>query len=473
MQSNVAETFRNGTALVTGCTGVLGKLLTEKLLRSCPVKTIAIIVRNKKEFTAEQRAENIYKETIFDCLREKKPNFMNHIKVIDGYLEGPDLGISSTDREWIIENVNFVFHCAATVRFNEPLEKAIKINIQGTEKLLALATEIKNIKGFVHVSTAYSNFYLDEIKEQFYPVPITAKDLYDLLDIEDSSIKNNSILRRCSNTYYFTKAITENLISTNDNRLPISIFRPSIIGCTQSEPFSGWVKNLNAATGVIVSHIIGMTTFPMNNSTYRIDIIPIDYTVNALISVMWDTVQRCQDSSQKYTEPKIFNFVSGVESPLTYADFFNNIFNSYREAPPLSAVWYYLCIFTTNPLTIKVLRFLLHTVPNAFMDLYLLAIGKKPKILKMYGKLELSHDLLRSFVVRNWTFHNNNTRELWSLLSQEDRKTFWYSFEEFDFKEYIKIYVQAVRKCILDEDQSNIKEALAKTRSTISEKKSD
>jgi fatty acyl-CoA reductase len=46
----------------------------------------------------------------------------------------------------MIENVNFVFHCAATIKFNEPLDLASKINIQGTENLLALASKMKNLK---------------------------------------------------------------------------------------------------------------------------------------------------------------------------------------------------------------------------------------------------------------------------------------------------------------------------------------
>lgn len=46
----------------------------------------------------------------------------------------------------MIENVNFVFHCAATIKFNEPLEFATKINVQGTENVLALAKEMKNLK---------------------------------------------------------------------------------------------------------------------------------------------------------------------------------------------------------------------------------------------------------------------------------------------------------------------------------------
>jgi len=56
------------------------------------------------------------------------------------------MGLTIADRDWIVENVNFVFHCAATIKFNETLESASKINIQGTERLLSLATQMKNLK---------------------------------------------------------------------------------------------------------------------------------------------------------------------------------------------------------------------------------------------------------------------------------------------------------------------------------------
>lgn len=71
---------------------------------------------------------------------------MSCIKIIDGDIEDPSLGLSKNDRDWTIENVNFVFHCAATIKFNETLELATKINVQGTENLLLLATEMKNLK---------------------------------------------------------------------------------------------------------------------------------------------------------------------------------------------------------------------------------------------------------------------------------------------------------------------------------------
>lgn len=56
------------------------------------------------------------------------------------------MGLLLSDRDWLIENVNFIFHCAAIVKFNEPLEVATKINVEGTENLLKLASEMKNLK---------------------------------------------------------------------------------------------------------------------------------------------------------------------------------------------------------------------------------------------------------------------------------------------------------------------------------------
>jgi len=83
---------------------------------------------------------------LFDRLRSEKSDFMQSIRIIDGHLDDSSMGLSSSDREWMVENVNFVFHCAATIKFNEPLELASKINIQGTEHVLELASQMKNLK---------------------------------------------------------------------------------------------------------------------------------------------------------------------------------------------------------------------------------------------------------------------------------------------------------------------------------------
>jgi len=64
METSIAESFRDGTVFVTGSTGFLGKILTEKLLRSCSLKKIAILVRSKKGIDSSQRVADIYNESV-------------------------------------------------------------------------------------------------------------------------------------------------------------------------------------------------------------------------------------------------------------------------------------------------------------------------------------------------------------------------------------------------------------------------
>jgi len=73
-------------------------------------------------------------------------------------------------------------------------------------------------------------------------------------------------------------------------------------------------------------------------------------------------------------------------------------------------------------------------------------------------------DLLYEFTTRQWKFDNSNIRELWSLLSQDDRNVFWYSLEEFDWTSYLKIYFYGIRKHVLHEELSNVAEATEKNR---------
>lgn len=64
MHSNVAETYRNGTVFITGASGFLGKVLTEKLIRSCPVKNVVVLIRSKKGRDVSQRMDEIYKNVV-------------------------------------------------------------------------------------------------------------------------------------------------------------------------------------------------------------------------------------------------------------------------------------------------------------------------------------------------------------------------------------------------------------------------
>ena len=58
--SEIVEFFKNKSIFITGATGFLGKVLIEKLLRSCPeVDKIFILIRHKKGSTPSQRLNEL------------------------------------------------------------------------------------------------------------------------------------------------------------------------------------------------------------------------------------------------------------------------------------------------------------------------------------------------------------------------------------------------------------------------------
>lgn len=69
---SVADTFKDTTVLISGGTGFMGKMLTEKLLRSCPdLKHIYLLVREKKGKNLHQRLDDIFQDPVSKILKKK------------------------------------------------------------------------------------------------------------------------------------------------------------------------------------------------------------------------------------------------------------------------------------------------------------------------------------------------------------------------------------------------------------------
>lgn len=67
--SNIPESFLDAVVLVSGATGFLGKVLTEKLLRSCPgVRHIYLLVREKRGKGMHQRLDEIFQDQVSGIL---------------------------------------------------------------------------------------------------------------------------------------------------------------------------------------------------------------------------------------------------------------------------------------------------------------------------------------------------------------------------------------------------------------------
>ena len=58
---------------------------------------------------------------VFDVLKERSTEWIEKIKMVEGSLEQPDLGISEENLQSITNNVSVVFHIAATIKFDAHL----------------------------------------------------------------------------------------------------------------------------------------------------------------------------------------------------------------------------------------------------------------------------------------------------------------------------------------------------------------
>lgn len=83
---------------------------------------------------------------LFDKLRETLPKFRHKIVALAGDCQLAALGLSLHDRQTLIANVNIIFHCAATIRFDEKLKLAIDVNVHGTNDVIELARQITALK---------------------------------------------------------------------------------------------------------------------------------------------------------------------------------------------------------------------------------------------------------------------------------------------------------------------------------------
>lgn len=73
-------------------------------------------------------------------------NALKKVCAISGDVSLPDLGLSMKDRQMLCHRVGIVFHCAATVRFDEPLKTAVLLNTRGTKLLLDLARHMEALQ---------------------------------------------------------------------------------------------------------------------------------------------------------------------------------------------------------------------------------------------------------------------------------------------------------------------------------------
>ncbi|KAI4499642.1 hypothetical protein M0802_005212 [Mischocyttarus mexicanus] len=453
----IQKFYDDQNIFITGGTGFIGKLLIEKLLRSCPNVNIYILIRPKKGKDVFQRVNELFEDMVFSKLREEQPKFRNRIICIEGDCNLPNLGISTLERTTLIAQISIVFHVAANIKFNENIKSATITNVQGLKNMINLSKEMPKLKSFVYVSTAYCQCLHNPIEEKFYDPPIDDEKLIELLDsIDENSLDEftKTLCESWPNTYVYTKSIAENVIKKQAGVIPIGIFRPGIVASTYREPLQGWVNNLNGPMGIFAGVWKGLIRTHHCDRYVKVCLVPGDFTINALIVCAWDIA----DKQRSEENIPIYNYVSN-ENPITYDDMEKFTLKYGPTTPFREAYWYYNFRSTKNRLLYLFYAYLLHLLPALILDLGMLCVRKKPRFLKMYRKLHAMLDVLSYFSLNEWKFTNERMINVIKKLTVKDQILFYCDMKDLDWDSYFATYLLGIRLYVLKDPIETLPQA--------------
>ncbi|XP_044764580.1 uncharacterized protein LOC123321141 [Coccinella septempunctata] len=460
--SKIVEFFNGKTVFLTGGTGFIGKLIVEKLLRSCAeMDRIFLLVRPKKGKDVQTRLETTFSDPVFSELKKVNPNFLKKVTLVQGDCSEANLGLSSEDRQKLIENVNVIIHGAATVRFDEPLRIAAAINVKGTIEIMRLAQQCQNLVSMVHISTAYSQCVLKEVREHFYPPPMETEQFLKFVEEHsDKYMEENleTILKGWPNTYTFTKAIGEMVVKNMVKDIPTAICRPSIVMPTFEEPIRSWTDNFNGPIGMSVGAGIGVLRTALVDLDKVVDLIPGDFIANGVIAAAY------QNQFNEKGKIQIYNLSSSSENPITWRDLQDIGFHYGLQNPSIRSIWYVALNTTTNKYFHYFMEFFLHLIPGLLMDVYLALMGKKTGLLKLYKKYHEFSVPFSFFSFNEWKMHSDNTQKLWKSLSPKDKEVFEFNMAptNFSWNEYMITMGLGIRQYVLKEEVDTIPAARKK-----------
>jgi len=456
-ESQIATFYNDRSVFITGATGFMGKVLVEKLLRSCNgIKNIYLLLRTKKGLDARQRLEELFNTKIFDKIKEENPKAINKLVAIQGDITLPGLGISNNDLKTLINEVSIVFHSAATVKFDEALKTSVEFNVLGTRRLVELCHKMSHLVALIHVSTAYANCNRQEIDEVLYPPPIAPQQIVEAMtwmDEESINAITPKLLGDRPNTYTYTKALAESLLVDECGSLPVAIIRPSIVTASWREPMRGWVDNINGPTGLLLASGKGILRTMLFNPKAGADLIPVDTVINLMIVVAWHT------ATQRPNSIMIYNCTSGLYNRISWGDIERVALPLLINYPSIEVFRYPGGCFKESRLVNDISSFLEHLVPAYFFDAISALMGKKRMMVKIYTKLHRAVNALEWFTTREWKFNCGNVISLTQQLQGPDKETFHFDIRDMHWPTYWEDYVLGTRKFILKEENSTLPQA--------------
>ncbi|XP_052838640.1 putative fatty acyl-CoA reductase CG8306 [Drosophila gunungcola] len=467
--SPITDFYAGRNVFITGATGFVGVTIVEKLLRDIPnVGTLYLLMRAKKGKNVQERLEELKKNSVFDKFKELQlESRLSKIVPIEGDVGLENLGISPKDRQTLIDNVNVVFHSAATLDFFQSLKETTNINLRGTRRVVELCQQLKKLDALVHVSSAYVNAYLTKVEEKLYPSPEDPEKIIQLSEtLNDEALKElePKLLKDHPNTYTFTKHLAEHEVANVASKFPCGIVRPSMITAAWKEPLPGWTISKNGPQGFFMGASKGVLRRLPLDPTIIMDYIPIDVVVNGIITTGYYVNSLQAKNGGRPSELQIFHLTSSTYKPFRFELMADKINGYLHDYPLNSAVWYPNLRLVKSLWVFRLSAILFHFIPAVILDLVTKIGGGRPILVRLHKNVWNSLNTLERFIFTEWHFDSKKLLALSKTLNPVDKKKFIIDIGELSWDEYFSNTILGVRQYLSKEHPRNLEKARRKDK---------
>jgi thioester reductase-like protein len=248
---------RTGGVLITGTTGFVGMEVLARYLERTRRHLYALVRAGDDAQAADRLGRAIGSRF------GRSDVHGGRVTALAADIERPRLGMDAGRREWLAERVSDIIHAAASVSFSLPLERARAINVEGTRRLADLAELCRRRGGlerFSYVSTAYvAGTHAGEFAE------------HDL-----------DVGQEFRNPYERSKYEAEQVVRARQGRLPLQIFRPSIV---VGERPTGWTAAFNVLYTPLRAFAHGALPALPGRASSPVDVVPVDYVADGIFEL--------------------------------------------------------------------------------------------------------------------------------------------------------------------------------------------
>lgn len=236
------------TVLVTGYPGSICKNLVRTILENEPKSVIYFLVQEK------------FIEDAKKFLKSKNRQSFKNVELISGDIADMHLGLSADEVKNLTRNVTDIYHLASISYLGVPNELMWQVNVQGTINLIELAQESRRLEHLNYISTAFVSGDRQGVVTE------------DELDCG----------QKFRNLYERTKFEAERKIRDAMGRLPVTIFRPSIV---VGDSKTGEIGRFDGPyyLGILLASSPLSSMALIGNEHAPLHVVPVDYTVKTIL----------------------------------------------------------------------------------------------------------------------------------------------------------------------------------------------